>query len=920
MRLMFYECHNLANLDVSKWDTSKVTNMRLMFYECYNLANLDVSKWDTSQVTSLYGTFYTCSDLANLDVSNWDTSKVTDMNGTFYECHNLANLDVSKWNTGKVTDMKDTFNSCEKVASLDVSKWDTSNVTTMSGTFADCKALTKLDVSKWDTSNVTTMCGTFDDCKALTKLDISKWDTHKVIDMRFVFDGCSSLTNLDVSKWNTSTVTDMTRMFADCKKLTSLDLSSWDTSNVTNSDFMFINTNKLQSLTLGPKFNINSTETELEDNFNYYDSSLYSKWVRTSDDMIKSSDELMTMDASKRVGTWVAKKMTATVDVVDSNKNTVLESGTIDNYESIVDKWAHCGYTEGTNKLPVHPDPYNIKSKLNPYAPSYKMTYKVYMDPKASTYGISTTTPKGTYMLKFGKQVGTKTANLTIAMNGGAYFTADKMNSVLSHILSQTPAGWSLKSIKSTVTDGYGKPAGSTPSGGDTVEYTVRFAVDQDKVTKNYGEFSPVLPAGSDSYDAISGGSVKITLPDVYSVTSLATRTAPSSTMSKQDTVYAFYKLTGIRTGNHSDLGDLVFTNGKTGHDRTLRYLSDGQSAYSHITAHMPIDWAVTNADSYATNMSFKYVNNYDNPDMAVVDTDNHTFNATWYRQKPVLFDDTNPSEQQALYGQIDALGDNGKFSTRTLFNTYKFLGDSGYLTAKAGYGLEYPYQVSQQFFDESASDAADDNETVTSSSSSLLGIRPIGRADTNNLYDDTLIPDIDRETLRFYTTNKQVHDLPASLTTLYAKFGSLLYPKQFQTLTNITARSKSLRNGFQVYADGDYNGERSGISESDIVDDIMRGNSYYDPDHRHVDYIKDNVKDGLYPLNIYALIGNVTVNKNFKIQIYGSRMASKDRPNGEINLDGSLSGTTSDTTDKLKDRYGITEDQAKQLKEFLQN
>lgn len=839
------------------------------------------------------------------------------MESTFNDCRNLVSLDVSKWDTSNVTTMRDTFSGCEKVTSLDVSNWDTSKVTTMRGTFGDCKKVLSLDVSKWDTSNVTTMRGTFGGCKILTKLDLSKWDTRKVTDMFVMFSGCSNLVKLDVSNWDTSKVTDIGYMFDDCKKLAGLDLSSWDTSNVTNSYLMFVNTYELQSLTLGPKFNINSTETDLSDNFNVWHPGLYSKWVRTSDDMIKSSDELMTMDARKRAGTWVAKKMTATVDIVDSNKNTVLESGTIDDYESIVDKWAHRGYTEGTNNLPVHPDQYNINSKLDPYAPSYKMTYKVYMNPKASTYSVSTTTPKGTYTLKSGTQVGTKTVNLTVAMSGGAYFTAEKMADVINHILSQTPAGWNAKLAKSTVTDGYGKTT-DAPSGGDMAVSTIEFTVDQDKVTKNYGEFSPVLPTNSDSYDAISGGSVKITLPDVYSVTSLATRTAPSSTMSAQDTVYAFYKLTGVRTGNHSSLGDLAFTNGKTGHGRRLSQLSDGQLAYSHITVHMPIDWAATNADSYTTNMSFKYVNNYDNPDMAVVDTDNHMFYATWYRQKPVLFDDTNPLTQQALYGQIDARGDDGKFSTRTLFNTYKFLGDSGYLTAKAGYGLEYPYQVSQQFFDESASDEFDDNETVTSSSSTGTG--PSGHATVNNLYDDTLTPDIGHEELRFYTTNKQVNDLPANLSTLYDKFGSLLYPKQFQTLTNITARSKSLKNGFQVYADGDYNSESSDISDSNVASDIMSGNGQYDPAHRHVDYIKDNVKDGICPLNINAHIGNVTVNKNFKIQIYGSRMASKDRPNGEINLDGSLSGTTSDTTNKLKDRYGITDDQAKKLKEFLQN
>ena len=935
MRLMFYECKTLSSLDVSKWDTSKVTNMRYMFYYCWTLTNLDVSKWNTSQVTSLYGTFDHCSDLANLDVSKWNTSKVTDMESTFSGCEKVAILDVSKWNTSNVTTMRDTFSGCEKVAILDVSKWNTSKVTDMESTFSGCEKVAILDVSKWDTSNVTTMRDTFGGCEALTKLDLSKWDTRKVTDMFVMFSGCSNLAKLDVSNWDTSKVTDIGYMFDDCKKLAGLDLSSWDTSNVTNSYLMFVNTYELQSLTLGPKFNINSTETDLSDNFNYWHPGLYSKWVRTSDDMIKSSNDLMTMDASKRAGTWVAKKMTATVDIVDSNKNTVLESGAIDNYESIVDKWAHRGYTEGTNNLPVHPDRYNINSKLDPYAPSYKMTYKVYMNPKASTYSVSTTTPKGTYTLKDGKQVGTKTVNLTVTMSGGAYFNFDKSSSVINNIMSQITSGWNIKSTKYTLIDGYGKTVHSSENpGGCTVVFSVEFAVDQDRVTENYGEFTPVLPSGSDSYDAISGSSVRITLPDVYKVTSLATRTSPSSTMELwRDTVYAFYKLTALRAGNHSTLGDLTFTNGRTSHNRPLEDLSyDGQAVNSHITVHMPIDWngyKVDHMDSYKqydTNMWFEYFNNYDNPDMAVVNIDNHMFDTTWYKPDHILFDDKT-YWREVPYSQLSVRDDDGKFDTSTLTNTYAFLQNSGdYLTAKAGYGLEYPYQVLQQFYDESANYMVDDNETVESAA--WTNAAPCGYATTSNLYDDTLTSDINHEELRFYTSSKQLNNLPTDKSNvfneLYAKFETLFYPMQFKTLTNITARSKSLKNGFQAYADVSHDivifNSPKFKSPSNYATYIMYENNYYGPDHPHVDYIKDNVKDGIYPLNINATIGNVTVNKNFKIQIYGSRMASKDRPNGEINLDGTLSGTTSDTADKLKDRYGITDEQAKQLKEFLKN
>ena len=44
MGSMFNNGINLTALDVSNFDTSKVTNMDHMFYSCRNLTALDVSK------------------------------------------------------------------------------------------------------------------------------------------------------------------------------------------------------------------------------------------------------------------------------------------------------------------------------------------------------------------------------------------------------------------------------------------------------------------------------------------------------------------------------------------------------------------------------------------------------------------------------------------------------------------------------------------------------------------------------------------------------------------------------------------------------------------------------------------------------------------------------------------------------------
>ncbi|MBR7037121.1 BspA family leucine-rich repeat surface protein [bacterium] len=49
-----------------------------------SLKYLDVSNFDTSKVTNMRGVFRNCIYLTSVDVSNWDTSNVTDMSMMFY--------------------------------------------------------------------------------------------------------------------------------------------------------------------------------------------------------------------------------------------------------------------------------------------------------------------------------------------------------------------------------------------------------------------------------------------------------------------------------------------------------------------------------------------------------------------------------------------------------------------------------------------------------------------------------------------------------------------------------------------------------------------------------------------------------------------------------------------------------------------
>ena len=209
---------------------------------------LDVSNFDTSKVTYMNGMFSN-SQATTLDVSNFDTSNVTDMSNMF-DGSKATTLDLSNFDTSNVTDMSSMFHSSQ-VTTLDVSNFNTSNVTDMDSMFYYSQATT-LDLSNFDTSKVTNMKYMFQSSQATT-LDVSSFDTSKVTNMTNMFLG-SQATTLDVSNFDTSNVTNMISMFS-YSKATTLDVSNFDTSKVTNMSYMFYNFTNLKTIYVSNKFN-----------------------------------------------------------------------------------------------------------------------------------------------------------------------------------------------------------------------------------------------------------------------------------------------------------------------------------------------------------------------------------------------------------------------------------------------------------------------------------------------------------------------------------------------------------------------------------------------------------------------------------------------------------------------------------------
>ncbi|MBQ7510370.1 MAG: BspA family leucine-rich repeat surface protein [Prevotella sp.] len=235
----------VQSLDLSHFNTSKVTNMLNMFNGCVNLTSIDLSHFDTGNVTNMSGMFATCQALNSLDVTTLNTQNVVFMSSMFLGLK-LTSIDLSHFNTSKVQQMEGMF-AGSSFTSLDLSSFNTSEVLNMDEMFQQCK-MTSLDLSNFDVSNVYRFENMFYQCENLKTLNLGNFNSKTAQTMKNMFRGCVNLENLDVSHFITSNVSDMESMFYQCRSLKTLDVSHFDTRNVESMGWMFGECTSLESL------------------------------------------------------------------------------------------------------------------------------------------------------------------------------------------------------------------------------------------------------------------------------------------------------------------------------------------------------------------------------------------------------------------------------------------------------------------------------------------------------------------------------------------------------------------------------------------------------------------------------------------------------------------------------------------------
>lgn len=120
--------------------SDNVTSLRSCF-STWNLKTLNVSKLNTSNITNMRSMFNSIQLVEELDLSNFDTSKVTSFNNMFAGSSMLKKINMSSFTINSSSSSVSAiqmFNYTPKLAVIDASQFEFSKLMASSQMFTDC--------------------------------------------------------------------------------------------------------------------------------------------------------------------------------------------------------------------------------------------------------------------------------------------------------------------------------------------------------------------------------------------------------------------------------------------------------------------------------------------------------------------------------------------------------------------------------------------------------------------------------------------------------------------------------------------------------------------------------------------------------------------------------------------------------------
>ena len=163
---LFWLFRYVEEIDVSGFDTSRVTNMEMMFSQLEKVKKLDLSTFDTSNVINMRQMFGITDKLEELDLSSFDTRNVTNMGSMFGSMLGIKTLDISNFDTSNVENFVEMFaydDALETIYVSDKFVVNTTDSNKIRRMFMYSRELKGGKGTTYDESNVTSVYARIDD-------------------------------------------------------------------------------------------------------------------------------------------------------------------------------------------------------------------------------------------------------------------------------------------------------------------------------------------------------------------------------------------------------------------------------------------------------------------------------------------------------------------------------------------------------------------------------------------------------------------------------------------------------------------------------------------------------------------------------------------------------------------------------------
>ena len=107
MYLIFRDCISLKSLSIgsSSFNTNKFNDMFGMLKN-NGLESIDISSFDTKKVTDMRDLFVNYTSLKQINLNNFNTENLIYINGMLEGCILLESLNLSNFNTKKIEDAR----------------------------------------------------------------------------------------------------------------------------------------------------------------------------------------------------------------------------------------------------------------------------------------------------------------------------------------------------------------------------------------------------------------------------------------------------------------------------------------------------------------------------------------------------------------------------------------------------------------------------------------------------------------------------------------------------------------------------------------------------------------------------------------------------------------------------------------------